>query len=217
MDHLPSSIEAILGRCLAHRRGRDSLLLTRASQSVSRQPSIVLVTSSLGPSGSSISPEHTPLGENTFPTISWKLPHGLEAMVSSYVIIIEDPDAPGPQPVVLGLYYGISPHKTKLVAKDFRPLVRIPQGQRGCGETPHLAGGFRYGINWGQNIWSGPRPILAHGEHRYFFQVIALKADLVTRLRNKPLTKDWLLRELKPNDVLAWGEWIGTCERRHGS
>ncbi|KAJ5731451.1 PEBP-like protein [Penicillium malachiteum] len=189
MDHLPSSIEAILGRCLAHRRGRDSLLLTRASESISRQPSIILVTSSLGPSGSSISPEHTPLGDNTFPSLSWTLPLGLEDYVSSYMIIIEDPDAPLPQPVV-------NVAAVKLLISR---------------------GGFRYGTNWGQNIWSGPRPILAHGEHRYFFQVIALKADLVTRLGNKPLTKDWLLRELKPHDVLAWGEWIGTCERRHGS
>lgn len=75
-------------------------------------------------------------------------------------------------------------------------------------------GGFRSGSSWRGLVWSGPKPVLGHGRHRYFFQVVALRETVQAPGGGALLSKEALLRSgFVEGKVLAWGEWIGTFER----
>ncbi|CRG87378.1 citrate synthase [Talaromyces islandicus] len=198
-----ASLEAFIGRLLINQRKRDTKLLTRISSVFQSLPPTLVVSSPLGPSPSPLLLEHTPLGGNVFPDLSWTLPSDIDvSQVKEYLLVVEDPDAPLPSPVVHGLYYGLPIEKTSVGPSDFKSAHNYV-----------VTGGFRYGANRKGCIWSGPRPVLAHGVHRYFFQVIALKAKLSVS-ENTLLRKEWLLQGLKKDNVLAWGEWVGTFERK---
>lgn len=207
MAPFSARLEAFIGRRLIKQRGRDAKLLTRANAALKNISPTLAVSSPLGPSESPLLPEHTPLADNRFPTLSWTLPSDVDpAQVHSYLLVVEDPDAPLPSPVVHGLYYGLPAEKTSVGPDDFVPA--------NGGQGDDLAGGFRYGANRMKSVWGGPRPVLAHGSHRYFFQVIALKNDLSAGGGDKLLSKKQLLKALVDDNVLAWGEWVGTFERQ---
>ena len=54
-----------------------------------------------------------------------------------------------------------------------------------------------------------------HGEHRYFYQVIALGEGLDAGRMSEVATKEELGREVSVEGrMLAWGEWIGVAERK---
>ena len=127
-----------------------------------------------------------------------------ETRLLEYLVIVEDPDAPLPQPVVHGIYYGIPNNKTTLVPDDFQPS---------SGKGKSLGGGFKFGVNRPGNVWSGPKPVLGHGLHRYMFQVIGLKSKMEEgRLGDNP-TKAHLEKAVEGN-IMSWGMWIGTYERK---
>ncbi|PWY81732.1 PEBP-like protein [Aspergillus sclerotioniger CBS 115572] len=204
MEKLPPRVEAFLGRLLRNKRGRDAKLLTRVSPVIQAIQPTIAVTSPVGPSPAPLPQEYTPLGENRFPPLSWTIPGDITPdQINSYVLIVEDPDAPLPSPIVHGLYYGIPKDKTAVSSDD---VVLADAAKR------TLQGGFQYGVNWHQNVWSGPRPVLAHGPHRYFFQLLALGQPLAG-VAEKPLGKGELLEALGKSNVLAWGEWVGTFVR----
>ncbi|RAH76533.1 PEBP-like protein [Aspergillus japonicus CBS 114.51] len=204
MEKLPPRIEAFLGRLLANKKGRDARLLTRCCAALRALEPTIEITSPIGPSHSTLPLEYTPLAANRFPPLAWSLPPSVErTLVDSYVLIVEDPDAPLPSPVVHGLYYGIPGGTCEVGPEHFL----VADG----GSDNRLEGQFRYGRNWHNNVWSGPRPVLEHGEHRYFFQLIALKAAV--RMKGHSVTKEQLVGELSEENVLGWGEWVGTFER----
>ncbi|RAK96482.1 YbhB/YbcL family Raf kinase inhibitor-like protein [Aspergillus ibericus CBS 121593] len=203
MEKVTLRAEALLGRLLRNQRGRDAKLLTRVSPALQTLPPTITITSSVGSSPAPLPKEFTPFGENRFPPLSWTLPSDIAAdQIHSYVLIVEDPDAPLPSPVVHGVYYGISADKTAISSDDV-VLADAP--------TRTLQGGFQYGVNLRQTVWSGPRPVLAHGPHRYFFQLVALGPPLA--VGEKPLGKGELLEALGKSTVVAWGEWVGTYVR----
>lgn len=80
-------------------------------------------------------------------------------------MVVEDADAPLPN---------IPGARRDLGESDFIPA---DGGEKGNGKNI-LEGGFRYGGCWSGKVWSGPKPVLGDGAHRYFFQVIGLKEDL---------------------------------------
>jgi len=56
---------------------------------------------------------------------------------------------------------------------------------------------------------------LQHGEHRYFYQVIALGEALDRAKLSEIATKEDLATEVSVEGrILAWGEWIGVAERK---
>ncbi|PWY86737.1 hypothetical protein BO70DRAFT_386054 [Aspergillus heteromorphus CBS 117.55] len=185
MNHLPPPLESLLGRLLRSQRAHDPKLLTRLSPTIHSLP----------------------------PTLT----------VHSYLLIVEDPDAPVPKPIVHGLFYGIPAGRGGVpVAVEGGDFELDGNGEGVAGRL--LKGGFRVGVNWHRNVWSGPRPVLGHGVHRYFFQVVALGGEIAgaggdgdgdgVAGGGKALGKEEILERLAGCGVVAWGEWVGTFERK---
>ena len=215
-------LESFIGSLLTSQRGRDAQLLTRATPAMSSLPPTMIVISTHGPSPAPLLFEHTPLGDNLFPNLSWSLPADVKAEdVKTYLLVVEDPDAPLPSPIVHGLYHDFLPDKTSVGPDDFLPASTRDTGSEAVGAGPEehgntrsdgLAGGFRYGANRKKTVWGGPKPVLGHGPHRYFFQVVALNSKLQDP--GESLSKEHLQGGGLDGKVLAWGEWVGTFERK---
>ena len=139
------------------------------------------------------------MGENLFPHLKWETvdaePYRVKEPIAEYLVVVEDPDAPLPMPVVHGIYYGIPQTKTSLTAEDFE---QSPDGCR------LLRGGFKFGQNRMKNIWGGPKPVLGHGQHRYMFQVVGLRSALGENTLSERPTRTDIERAIQ-NKVVAWG------------
>jgi phosphatidylethanolamine-binding protein (PEBP) family uncharacterized protein len=76
-----------------------------------------------------------------------------------------------------------------------------------------LKGGFKYGKNRRERVFTGPKPLMNHGEHRYYYQLVTLKKPL-TNIGPYP-DKSAIIEKLQQEtNVFAWGEWFGTYERK---
>ncbi|KAL8719325.1 MAG: hypothetical protein Q9181_008071, partial [Wetmoreana brouardii] len=123
MPPLTSWIENALGAYIVPSlRGRDAKLFIKSPAFTSVAPTLSVTSPECGPSDSSLHVAHTPLGENRFPELAWQPnpaePDGPE--IKEYLLIVEDPDAPLPNPVVHGIFYAIPATKTALAADDFK-------------------------------------------------------------------------------------------------
>jgi Raf kinase inhibitor-like YbhB/YbcL family protein len=109
--------------------------------------------------GETIPVRHTCDGENLSPPLVWG---GAPEGTCSFVLICDDPDAPG------GTWhhwavYDIPPDRSSLPEA-------IPSQDR------HL--GVKQGINdFGLAGYGGPCPPRGHGPHRYRFRILALSVD----------------------------------------
>lgn len=114
----------------------------------------VTVSSSSFSAGGSIPKEFTCDGANVNPPLRFS---GLPAKAKSFVLIVDDPDAPG------GLFthwlvWNIDPSVSRIPAKS------VP------------AGGIQGTNDFGHAAYSGPCP--PSGTHRYRFQIFALDCKL---------------------------------------
>lgn len=203
-------IEYILGTLLRSQRGRDAKLFHKGLAFIHQPEKSLEVTSSdCGPSSSHMSNQYGKDGENQFPALSWQPPRSdaaTRASAKDYLLILEDPDAPLPSPVVHGVYYAFPSSTLSIDASNFERVE-----EDGIND---LKGGFKFGQNRMITVYGGPRPVQGHGPHRYFYQVVALDE----RLALKPPTTEKPTREelAKAVDgkVLAWGVWVGVFERK---
>ena len=89
------------------------------------------------------------------------------------VLIVQDPDAPLPRPIVHLVAAGIAPKQNEIgegmLLRDAATSIQLGRG------------------SIGQTGYFGPRPVPGHGPHRYVFQIFALDAQLA--LRPKPRLK----------------------------
>ena len=144
------------------------------------------VTSPAFGAGGSVPLEFTADGEDIAPPLAWS---GAPAGTKSFVVLVEDPDAPS-KTWVHWIVTGIPGDVLQLDSDD-------------------LPDGATHGSNdWGQRAYGGPAP--PHGRHRYFFKVFALDYEL----RRPGITKAQLLSAIDGH-VLARGELMGTYERPH--
>jgi len=128
-------------------------------------------------------------GENLSPPLRWEnLPDG----VVELALVVQDPDAPLPDPV------------THLIAFGIAPSLAIATGDLNAGGVPALGKG-----SFGRVGYTGPRPIRSHGRHRYVFQLFALDAPL--GLSGTPDLK--ALAAAMDGHVIARGELTGWYER----
>lgn len=79
--------------------------------------------------------------------------------------------------------------------------------------------GIKLGKNKKETVYTGPMPLKGHGEHRYFYQVVALRKELEfdgdeSAKREGGATYVDILRRLNKEDIVGWGEWVGVCERK---
>ncbi|MCJ1397917.1 hypothetical protein MMC11_001113 [Xylographa trunciseda] len=197
-------VELTLSWLLANQKGRHPKLFTKGPAFVDLpEPTFEIDSPDCGPSSSAMKPEHTQVGEDRFPELTWSAP---PVDVKEYIVVIEDPDAPLPTPATHALFYSISSQTNRITANDIKPV-------EGREKERLLQGGFKYGKNIRGTIYGGPRPLLNHGPHDYYYQVIALEEPLdVTKMSAAP-TKSELAAGIA-GKVAGWGAWIGNFERK---
>ena len=148
--------------------------------------------------GQPIPKKHTEDGGDLSPLLKWEgVPEGTKELV----LIVDDPDAPTPQPWVHWVLYEIP--------CDARELPEgLPSGGRLAKPITALQG--RNSWSSGRTIgYRGPAPPPKHGVHHYHFKLFALDAPLAL---NPSLDKAAVLEAMQGH-ILAEGELVGTYER----
>lgn len=148
--------------------------------------------------GQPIPVTHTADGSDISVPLTWD---GVPAEAQELALIVDDPDAPTPQPWVHWVLY-------KLPAT----LRALPPG---LPNTSHLTD--PPGALQGRNSWTsgrilgyrGPAPPQGHGVHRYRFQLYALDRPLSV----KPGLDADRLRTAMHGHVLESCELVGTYQR----
>ena len=137
---------------------------------------------------------YTADGPGLSPPLQWT---GIPASAASLVLIVEDADAPTPQPLVHAIAVGLEAADGSL-AEGALP------------SSDHDGIGLQVGRNsFLQAAWLPPDPPPGHGTHRYLFQVFALEAG--TAFDDTP-GRDAVLEAVREHG-LASGCLIGTYER----
>ncbi len=120
----------------------------------------IQLTSPAFADGGRLPPRFTADGDGVSPPLVWgPLPDG----VVSLALVVEDPDAPAPQPLVHAVVWGIAPD-----------VHRLEEGAiRADGDGTAQAGDVGRNSYFREG-WLPPDPPTGHGEHRYAFQLFAL-------------------------------------------
>jgi hypothetical protein len=130
--------------------------------------------------------QYTCKGEDLSPPLAW---HDSSLSTKSYVLIVDDPDAPS------GVW-------------DHWVLVNIPPNVKQLDEGAQLPSGAVNGKNsWGGIGYRGPCP--PSGIHRYFFRLYAL--DTILRVSDY-VTKTEVLQAMKDH-ILDSSELIGLYQK----
>jgi len=148
----------------------------------------IQITSAAFAHGQPIPRKFTGDGENKSPPLQWSgLPQGTRELA----LIVDDPDAPTPQPFVHWVLYHIPSDQPGLLEGN------VPQGAlQGRNSFDKLA-------------YGGPAPPPGHGTHHYHFKLYALDQPLDVQ---PELDKDALNRAMAGR-ILDQGELVGTYER----
>jgi Raf kinase inhibitor-like YbhB/YbcL family protein len=159
-------------------------------------PMSIVVESTAFAQDAPIPAKHTSDGDDVSPPLKWsKVPEGAK----EFVLIVDDPDAPSPEPWVHWVMYKIPGSVTSL--KENVEKSEQPSEPAGALQSKNSFEKVGYG---------GPAPPKGHGVHHYHFKVYALREPLDAR---PGLGKKELL-ELMKGRVLGQGELIGTYERK---
>lgn len=151
-----------------------------------------LLRSPAFPDGSPIPERYTRDGDNVAPPLEWSdAPEGTR----SYVLVVEDPDAPMGTFRHWGLYNIAG-------GRD-----RLPEGVDAGAKTESLD----LAVNdFGDRHYDGPEPPRGHGRHHYHFRLAALDIE---ELRMPPDAKVEDVWRAAQGHVLGQAELVGTYER----
>ncbi|WP_126171960.1 YbhB/YbcL family Raf kinase inhibitor-like protein [Altericroceibacterium xinjiangense] len=185
LEHIP----AWLGKALKNQRaGHGKLAIARLGSEDRLHVGGFALSSPAFKDGEELDPSFTADEEDAVaPPLEWTAP---PAGAQEMVLIVEDPDAPAPEPFCHWLVWGLSPGRGMLLE----------------GETPPRVGKNSF-LN---SEWLLPDPPTGHGSHDYVFQLFAI---------DKPLTlmpgagRGDLLKEIEGH-VVAAAVLTGTYERR---
>ena len=156
---------------------------------------ITLTCSAFGP-GMAIPKLHTGEGPDTSPQLSWS---DLPPNTRELALIVDDPDAPTPQPWVHWVLYKIP-----------SALSGLPAGIAKTAILKQPPGALQGETSWGKVGYFGPLPPKGHGVHHYYFKLFALDQPLSLAAG---VSKEALLAAMRGH-VLGEGELIGTYERK---
>jgi hypothetical protein len=149
--------------------------------------------------GARLPPRFTADGEGVSPPLVWgPLPEGAQSLA----LIVEDPDAPSPQPLVHAILWGIPATEHRLSEGAIRADGDGSPDGRDVGRNSF----FREG-------WLPPDPPTGHGAHNYAFQLFALAS--VADLGGTP-GRAALVAAMSGN-VLAAGLLTGIYSREEAS
>jgi hypothetical protein len=156
----------------------------------------MMITSSAFGAGQVIPRQYTGEGDDISPSLAWS---GLPAATKELAVIMDDPDAPRPEPWVHWVIYKIPVTAAGLPE-------RVPAGER----VGHPAGALQGKNSGGTFGYHGPLPPNGHGVHHYHFKLYALDAALDLQ---SGLDKPGLLAAMKGH-ILGQAELVGTYERK---
>ena len=158
LEHLP----AWLGKAMSGwRAGVESLASTRAD----RVPTASLPLNSPAFGDMARLPERfTADGAGVSPPLFWSDPPAGTAMLA---LLVEDADAPTPQPLVHAILWNLPPRAGELAEGAIVADGPGSAEQGDVGRNSYLGEG-----------WLPPDPPRGHGEHRYVFQLFALDAGV---------------------------------------
>lgn len=136
--------------------------------------------------------DHAPLparftadGDGLSPPLHWS---GVPAQASELVLIVEDADAPTPQPLVHAIAHGLAAGDGRLDEGALNAPVEVATGRNSFLGTR----------------WVPPDPPPGHGTHRYVFQLFALgpgpalpstpgRQSLIDAMSLRGLASGWLI------------------------
>jgi Raf kinase inhibitor-like YbhB/YbcL family protein len=143
-------------------------------------------------------PRFTADGEGISPPLVWsEPPAGTERMV----LIVEDADAPTPQPLVHAIIWGLEADAGHLAEGAIAADGEGDANGRDIGRNSYLREG-----------WLPPDPPSGHGEHRYAFQVFAIGAGAGAGEVGATPGRSAVIEAITGH-VLAAGLLIGTYSR----
>ena len=157
-------------------------------------PECIALTSAAFQDGGAIPAKYTQDGEKLSPPLAWT---GVPQGAAGVVLLIEDPDAPSPSPLVHAIAWA-------LPGADGELAEGALKSKGSAGE----------GLSLGRNAFLGaaylpPDPPPGHGPHRYVFQVYAL--DTSPDLHGTPIRTQ--VTHAMKGHVIGRGRLIGTYER----
>jgi Raf kinase inhibitor-like YbhB/YbcL family protein len=188
------AIERIFGKLLWSVRGHDSHLACNSGM-LKDVPASLFVESPAFSDGSPMFAEFAAdtIGRNLSPPLAWT---GVPPQAAELVLIMQDPDAPMPRPIVHALASGIQPSRSDL-----------PKGALTAPGDQHIR---LHKDSLGRIGYYGPRPVVGHGPHRYVFQLVAADRPLPVSPSDD---YHGVLKALQGH-AIAKGMLIGTFERR---
>ncbi|MEC3950172.1 YbhB/YbcL family Raf kinase inhibitor-like protein [Sphingobium sp. HWE2-09] len=187
LEHVP----AWMGKLFSNvRAGHEKLSIVKAGVSVNT-PMIDLSSTAFA-AGGRLPDRFTADGSGMSPPLLWAaLPEGTTRLA----LIVEDPDAPAPNPLVHAIVQNMP----------------ADQGRIGEGEIAEdsLLADLVGRNSYGARAWLPPDPPTGHGNHDYVFQLFALSAPVETG--DDPGRSD--LIEAMTSKVLGAGVLVGTYSR----
>lgn len=149
-------VPAALGRALGGVRPGLSRLL-EAGPELARLPLSIRLASDAFEDEGRLPPRFTADGQGVSPPLHWS---GVPADAAELVLIVEDADPPLPRPLVHAIAHGLPAQDGGLsegaLSGDHRQVA--------VGRNSYLRTG-----------WLPPDPPAGHGDHRYVFQLFALR------------------------------------------
>lgn len=134
---------------------------------------------------------HTRDGDNLSPHLTWS---GVPAGTQSFVLIIEDPDAPN----------GVFRHWGAFDIPGGQTELREGSGSKASGDVRFARNDF------GQSRYDGPEPPRGHGTHHYIFRLAALDVRDLGVPDDTPVEDVW---HAARRHMLEETELVGTYER----
>lgn len=154
---MQEDVPAWLGKALrTPRAGHGGLAAAKLGSEETLHPGGFRLQSAAFVDGEALDPMFTADEEDACaPPLEWSAPPpGTRALA----LIVEDPDAPTPEPLVHWIGWGMEPRAGKLLEGEEPPVL----GQNAQHKTD----------------WFAPDPPAARGRHDYVFQLFALDAPL---------------------------------------
>lgn len=155
LEHVPRWLGALMTNV---RAGHAKLAIVQ--EDVARGAGFIELSSPAFANGSRLPLRFTADGEGVSPPLVWgDVPEG----TVSLVLLVEDPDAPAPNPLVHALVWNLPPTERRLAEGEIQADgIGGPDG-RDVGRNSYFLEG-----------WLPPDPPPGHGAHDYVFQLFAL-------------------------------------------